>query len=46
MFRAARALGGALGVIEFPGIGAAYFRQDTIQGLYAGGTLTLGQCRS
>jgi hypothetical protein len=46
MLRAARALGGALGIIEFPGIGAAHFRQNTIQGLHAGGTLALRQSRS
>jgi len=47
MFRSARSRGGTVGVIELPGMGAAHFRQDPVQGLHArsAGFLGLGRSR-
>ena len=46
MLGAARPLGGTIGVVKFAGIGAAHFRQNTIQRLYARGARSLSHSRS
>ena len=46
MFGAARTRRRSIGVIKFTGMRAAHFRQNTIQGLHARRTGSLGQSRS
>ncbi len=46
MFGTARSRRGAVGVEELAGMGAPHFRQNAIQGLYAGRAFGLGQRRS
>jgi hypothetical protein len=50
MFRTARASGRAIGVVELTGMGAAHFRQNSVQRLHTRSAVfqnpSLGQCRS